>query len=129
MKKTLLILSCLTLAMASCGGDTTKTNEESSASTEATAPAESNAPMLPGEKLIATSDCIGCHNKTQKVVGPAYVDVAKKYELNDKNIDYLSDKIISGGQGVWGEIAMTPHPTIAPDDAKEMAKYILSLRD
>ena len=129
MKKTLLILSCLTLAMASCGGDSSKTNEDSSAATETTAPGASDTPMLPGEKLIATSDCIGCHNKTQKVVGPAYVEVAKKYELNDKNVDYLADKIISGGQGVWGEVPMTPHPTIAPDDAKEMARYILSLKE
>jgi cytochrome c len=25
-----------------------------------------------GEKLIAKSDCIGCHNKDKKVVGPSY---------------------------------------------------------
>jgi cytochrome c551/c552 len=28
-----------------------------------------------GEKLIAKSDCIGCHNKDKKVVGPSYVDI------------------------------------------------------
>lgn len=127
MKKTFLILSCLTLAMASCGNDTSKSTEETTTTTETAAPV-SDAAMLPGEKLIAKADCIGCHNKTQKVVGPAYVEVAEKYTDSEKDIAYLADKIISGGKGVWGEIPMTPHPTVAPDDAKEMVKYILSLK-
>ncbi|WP_432713362.1 c-type cytochrome [Pedobacter sp.] len=128
MKKILLMISCFTLVMASCGNDTSKNTEENATKTTESAAPSTLETDLPGEKLIAKSDCIGCHNKTTKVIGPAYVDVAAKYTLNDKNIDYLADKIISGGKGVWGEIAMTPHPTIAPDDAKEMAKYILSLK-
>lgn len=129
MKKTFLILSCLTLAMASCGNDASKSTEDTSASTTVeSSAAPANEAMLPGEKLIATADCIGCHNKTQKVVGPAYVDIAAKYTNSDKDIAYLADKIISGGKGVWGEIPMTPHPTTAPDDAKEMVRYILSLK-
>jgi cytochrome c len=81
MKRTLVILGCLTLAMASCAGDASKSSEDSNATTETTTTTESTSPMLPGEKLIATADCIGCHNKTQKVVGPAYVDVAKKIRI------------------------------------------------
>jgi cytochrome c len=129
MKKVFIALTCFTFAMASCGNDASKSTEETTATTttESAAPAATGT-ELPGEKLIATSDCIGCHNQTQKVIGPAYVDIAAKYELNDKNLAYLADKIISGGKGVWGEIAMTPHPTIAPDEAKEMVKYILSLK-
>lgn len=125
MKKIFLILGCFTLAMASCGNDASKSTEETmtTTTTESSAPTEA---MLPGEKLIATADCIGCHNKTQKVIGPAYVEIAEKY--TEKDVDHLANKIISGGKGVWGEVAMTPHPTIAPDDAKEMVKYILSLK-
>lgn len=126
MKKIILILGCFTLAMASCGNDASKSTEESTTTTtESTAPAATEA-MLPGEKLIAKSDCIGCHNKTQKVIGPSYTEIAAKY--SEKDIDYLADKIISGGKGVWGEVAMTPHPTTPPDDAKEMARYILTLK-
>jgi cytochrome c len=32
-----------------------------------------------GEKLIAKSDCIGCHNKDKKSGGPSYVISANKY--------------------------------------------------
>ena len=81
-----------------------------------------------GAQLLAASDCLGCHKEHEKLIGPAYADVAKKYENNDKNIDYLANKVISGGKGVWGDIAMTPHPNLPLADAKEMVKYILSLK-
>ena len=81
-----------------------------------------------GEKLIAKSDCIGCHNKDKKVVGPSYVDIANKYAANDKNINYLSGKIIKGGSGVWGTLPMGAHASLTKDDAKSMEKYILSLK-
>ena len=81
-----------------------------------------------GLTLISKSDCLACHKNEQKVVGPAYVDVAKKYEFNDKNVAYLAGKIINGGAGVWGEIPMPPHADISQSDAKEMARYVLSLR-
>ncbi|WP_439883257.1 c-type cytochrome [Pontibacter sp. MBLB2868] len=80
-----------------------------------------------GKKLIAMSDCLSCHRENEKLVGPAYMDVAKKYEMNDKNIDYLAGKIISGGSGVWGQVPMTPHPDLSQEQAREMAEYVLSL--
>ena len=81
-----------------------------------------------GEKLIAKSDCIGCHKLDKKLIGPSYLDIAKKYPLNDKNVAYLSGKIIKGGSGVWGTIPMAAHASLKKDDAKSMAKYILSLK-
>ncbi|AKD02074.1 c-type cytochrome [Pontibacter korlensis] len=81
-----------------------------------------------GAKLIAMSDCLSCHQEDKKLVGPSYVEVAEKYEFNDKNVDYLAEKIIKGGAGVWGQIPMTSHPDLSQDDAKEMAKYVLSLK-
>jgi len=81
-----------------------------------------------GKELIGKSDCLACHKIDQKLVGPAYQDVAKKYEANSKNINYLANKIIKGGAGAWGDIPMSPHPTLSQGDAKEMAQYILSLR-
>lgn len=84
-------------------------------------------PMI-GEGLIKGSDCLACHNATKKIVGPAYVNVAAKYPATEENIDHLATKIIEGGSGVWGAIPMSPHPAISKDDAKEMVKYILSLK-
>ncbi len=81
-----------------------------------------------GSELIAKSDCLACHKVKEKLVGPAYTAVAEKYPLTDANINYLADKIIKGGKGVWGEIPMTPHPAISKADAADMVRYILSLR-
>lgn len=150
MKKLVTAL-CICAFLASCGsekseyehyyedkdGQTAQTETDPSAdiATEdnmaaAEEPAEPvvESEYAKGAKLIAGSDCLSCHQEEKKVVGPSYVDVANKYEMNDKNIDYLAGKIIEGGKGVWGEIPMIAHPDMSRDDAKEMAKYILSLK-
>ena len=80
-----------------------------------------------GELIMKKLDCATCHKIDKKVIGPSYLDIAKKYPANDKSINYLSDKIIKGGSGVWGAIPMAPHSALKKDDAKKIAKYILSL--
>ena len=87
------------------------------------------ADVTKGKNLIAKSDCLACHQDKAKLVGPAYVDVANKYEATDANIAKLADKIIKGGAGAWGQIPMSPHPGVSQGDAKEMVKYILSLKN
>lgn len=86
------------------------------------------AQIAAGGKLLAKSDCLACHNEVNKIVGPAYINVAKKYAPTDANINYLVGKIIHGGSGVWGDIPMSPHPTLAKADVKLMVQYILSLK-
>jgi cytochrome c len=56
-------------------------------------------------------------------------DIAKKYRAGSTNIARLSEKIIKGGGGVWGEQAMAAHPQVSNADAREMVQYILSLSD
>jgi len=85
--------------------------------------------LLPqGAKLIAGSDCLGCHKEDVKLVGPAYKDVAAKYPATDANIAMLANRVITGGKGHWGEIPMSAHPALSLSDAKEMTRYVLSLR-
>jgi cytochrome c len=84
-------------------------------------------PQSAGKLLIEASDCKACHQLDKPSVGPAFVEVAKRYR-NDKNaIAYLSDKIIKGGGGVWGEHSMSAHPQMSKEDAAEIVKYILSI--
>ncbi|WP_421942631.1 c-type cytochrome [Pedobacter sp.] len=125
MKKTFLVLGAVVIFMASFS----KADLEKEKAV-ATVVAANNAfvQVSAGEKLINKSDCLGCHNKTNKIIGPAYVEVAKKYANTEKNVNYLADKIIKGGTGVWGTMPMTAHATLKKEDAKLMAKYILSLR-
>lgn len=80
-----------------------------------------------GKSLVAGSDCKACHQVAAKSVGPAFVEVAKKYRDDKTATAKLANKIIVGGGGVWGEHAMSAHPQLSRDDAAEMVKYVLSL--
>ncbi|MBL8396128.1 MAG: c-type cytochrome [Candidatus Accumulibacter sp.] len=78
------------------------------------------------EALAKSKNCLSCHAVDKKVVGPAYKDVAKKYTAKDEAM--LAEKIIKGGKGVWGPVPMPPNPSVTPDDANKLVKWILSLK-
>ena len=88
----------------------------------------SAADLADGKALFTKSDCLTCHKMDVKLVGPAYYDVAKKYPATDANYEMLANKVIAGGSGVWGQVAMAPHPALAHADAKKIVEYILSLK-
>lgn len=122
--------------LASCGGSDNSSEKKDTSTSSNEAPVDNSmvkqgaaeAAASKGAGLIAQSDCLTCHKVDMKVVGPAYKEVAAKYEASEANIEMLTDKIISGGSGHWGEIPMQAHPNVSKDDAKEMVKYILSLK-
>jgi cytochrome c len=88
---------------------------------------QANLGFATGKRLVELSDCMACHSIDKKSIGPSYRDVAKKYQRERDVVSMLADKIINGGGGVWGEQAMSAHPQIKKDDAKEMVRYIMSL--
>lgn len=154
MKKVFLVLF-IAAGIYACGGGASEgdtkpvsTNEENKNSQiggeeapapTVTAPATDAAAPTPaepavaaagkdGKALIEGSDCRTCHKDDAKLIGPSYKDVAKKYESNDKNIKMLAEKVLKGGQGVWGEIPMAGHPNLSAEDAEAMVKYILTMK-
>ena len=64
--------------------------------------------------------CTGCHAMSQKLVGPAFVEIGKKHA---GKADYIAGKIKSGGSGVWGVIPM-PAQTLNDADAKTIAAWL-----
>lgn len=72
--------------------------------------------------------CIACHAQDQKVVGPAFKDVAKKYRGQSGADTKLMAKARTGGVGVWGTVPMPPNPTPSDADLKELVEYILTLK-
>ncbi len=127
MKKTILLFSMIAV-IASCGSNETKTAEGSTATTE-NKPADlsSNPDYQKGLALIGKSDCLTCHKVADNSTGPAYTAIAKKYAGQPGIEDSLAQKIIKGGSGVWGSVPMTGHPNISEEDAKAMARYVLTL--
>ena len=73
--------------------------------------------------------CAACHSIDKKVVGPAWMDVAKKYKGDAGAEARLITKVSKGGGGVWGT---TPMPALDPsgkkqDAIKELVQFILAL--
>ncbi|HYG03280.1 MAG TPA: c-type cytochrome [Chryseosolibacter sp.] len=138
MKRLFILLfagMCATGALYSCGGEkkSDATEEEANAEeydeyeTAEPEKASSDDLIAQGQVLVDASDCKTCHHATNKIVGPAHAEVAKKYDFTQANVSMLAGKIMNGGSGNWGEIPMTPHTDISKADAEKMAMYVLSL--
>ena len=80
------------------------------------------------QKLLKEKACLSCHTVDKKLVGPAYKEVAAKYKSQKDAEGYLAKKIKEGSTGVWGQIPMPPNSTVKDDEAKVLAKYILSVK-
>ena len=128
MKK-LVVFAALCTAMVACGSADTKKGTEEKPAESTSTPAPEASANDKGLDMIVSLDCTTCHKISEKNIGPAYTDVAKKYEATDANIETLANKVIKGGSGNWGTVPMTPHPTLSLDSAKEMVRYVLSLKN
>ncbi len=73
------------------------------------------------------SDCLSCHSKNQKIVGPSFQDIAKKYQKDTDALSHLTKSVKNGGSGHWGDLPMPPHPTLNEEEIKKMVSGILSL--
>ncbi len=152
MKKVFLALAIATAFYACGGGASTESttpvsNNDSNANSQigaesatpaspapadttaaAPAPATAAAGGKDGKALIEGSDCRTCHLDKDKLIGPSYIEVAKKYPNTEANVKLLSSKVMAGGTGVWGQIPMVAHPNLSAEDAEAMVKYILSMK-
>jgi len=130
MKKTILMMAVLSVLAACGGGDKEKNTTSSETKTESPAGDLSSNPIYQkAVKIIANSDCTTCHHIEDKLVGPAWRDVAKKYAGQDTAVQYLAAKIKAGGSGVWGQVPMAPHATMSDEDAKTLAEYVMLLNE
>src|SRR3569833_177526 len=69
----------------------------------------------PGQKIAKGSDCFSCHAVDQKIVGPSFNDVAKKFAGQPGAQATLVDAVQKGHVGTWGNMAMPPHPNLKKD--------------
>ncbi|MFZ9503502.1 MAG: c-type cytochrome [Cyclobacteriaceae bacterium] len=127
MNKSFVVVLSGMFLFSACGGEKKEAQQEEFVVNESSAPAAAADPIAEGMALVAASDCKTCHHTDNKIIGPSHKEVAQKYEFTEANVKMLAEKIIKGGQGVWGQIPMTPHPDVKQEDAEKMARYVLSL--
>lgn len=75
--------------------------------------------------VMRNSTCFTCHAATSKLIGPSYDLVAKRYPLNPTSVELLTNRILSGTSGVWGDIKMPPHPDLPIEQVRNVVKWIL----
>jgi len=80
------------------------------------------------EQLLKEKACLACHTLDKKLVGTPYKAVAARYKSRKDAEAYLSKKIKEGSAGVWGAVPMPPTGTVADDEARTLAKYILTVK-
>ncbi len=85
--------------------------------------------FVTGANLLNSNDCLTCHAMERKSVGPSFKDISAKYSNSLEITNLLANKIIKGGGGVWGNTAMSAHPLLQEDQAAQMVKYILSIKN
>ena len=78
--------------------------------------------------LATARNCMTCHMVERKVLGPSFKDVAVKYKDNKGAVELLADKIVKGGAGVWGPVAMPANPQVSEADARKLASWVLSVK-
>ena len=143
MKKSVLVLA-MVAAIWSCSDNKSASNDAKTdnGAGSGTGPGTAASPTTNGAAndvsqnpdykkglaLIGQSDCLTCHKVSEKVVGPAYQDVAARYAGKPGIEDSLANKVIHGGSGNWGQVPMTAHANLSHDDAVAMVKYILLLK-
>jgi cytochrome c len=76
--------------------------------------------------LAKKHNCTACHAVDKKVIGPAYVDVAKKFKGQADAAAKLTKSVKAGSAGVWGPIPMPPNPGVADADIKTLVDWVLA---
>jgi cytochrome c len=76
--------------------------------------------------LAKAKNCMACHSVANKVVGPAYKDVAAKYAGQKDAEAKLVQKVMKGGSGVWGAIPMPANSQVTEAEAHTLVKWVLA---
>jgi len=117
-------VAAATAADQAAGGTGTAGGGAKGAGSGAAAAAPTAASGPSGADLAKANACTACHGMDQKIVGPGFREIAKKYQGKDNAADYLTGKILKGGQGVWGAIPMPAQAQLKESDAQAIARWL-----
>jgi len=85
-------------------------------------------PVWSNADLARSKSCLACHSVDKKIIGPAFKDVAARYAGNSGAVDMLAAKIVNGGSGVWGAVPMPANPSVTPQQARQLAEWVLGTK-
>ena len=119
-------ISLLGIYLAASYGDASSVSAADLASQVSAAPASpANADAVDVQALLNQNACLSCHALNQKIVGPAYHDVAARYAADPQAVSKLEASIREGGSGRWGPAPMPAFATLSPAQLKALAEFVL----
>jgi cytochrome c len=80
------------------------------------------------EEVAKQNGCFGCHAIDEKVMGPSFKEVAKKYAGQEGAALKVAETIRKGSTGTWGKIPMPAQEHINADAAKALAIWVLATK-
>ncbi len=86
------------------------------------------AEQASAKELAQATGCLSCHSLSEKIVGPAYANVAEKYKVDPDAASGLVQSIQYGSKGKWGRIPMPAHSQLSADELKLLANWVLSIK-
>lgn len=89
------------------------------------APGQISTRTPDAQALLNKYACLACHSLQQKIVGPAYRDVAAKYRSDPQGLTRVAASIREGGSGRWGSVPMPAFSELSESELKVLAEFIL----
>ncbi|MDG1356981.1 MAG: c-type cytochrome [Akkermansiaceae bacterium] len=84
--------------------------------------------------LYVSQGCIACHQldklggANQLYVGPTMAAVGSHYANDPKGLETILHSLQMGAKGKWGQNEMPPQTHLTGEDARHLARWILTLR-
>lgn len=138
MKKITITLAIAAFFVASCSsGDSNKSTENTSnqTATQETAATTTPEPSASASVTVSVPDdikallekntCLSCHDANDRVVGPAYKEIAKRNYTNKEIVELIYKPKPSN----WPEYTtpMVGLPNVPKEEALKIADWIISL--
>lgn len=119
MKKLLILYITISVLFLSCSSKTEKKKGL----------AKYQKSELNALQVILKNDCLQCHSLEDRVVGPPYLDISRRYKEQPQIKNTLANKIREGGGGLWYGGMMSGHPLLKKSNVNKIVTWILSLDD
>ena len=99
--------------------------------------------LIPGissadDALAKKKNCLACHTVDKKSLGPTYKDIAQRYAKDKDAEAKVATAILKGTpppngvgwkkEGKSIQAFMPPNPSVKPDEADKLAKWIMGLK-
>jgi S-disulfanyl-L-cysteine oxidoreductase SoxD len=78
-----------------------------------------------GGELARVSACPDCHGVTERVVGPAFQEIAEKCAGDGVGEPRLVAKVKARGSGNWGVLSVPAHSQLQDADVRALVQWIL----